>query len=60
MGIFVELSYFCITQYVFKGRDVCKIDREFLSFFPPPKLASIKRLVGRRTARLECDKGGWS
>jgi hypothetical protein len=38
MGILVELVYFYITQYVFKGRDVCKLDREFLFFFPSTKL----------------------
>jgi hypothetical protein len=32
----VEHVYICISQYVFKRRKVCKLFREFVSFFPPP------------------------
>ena len=38
MGIFVELVYICISQYVFKSRKDCNLSRELVSFFPPPNL----------------------
>jgi hypothetical protein len=46
MGIFVEQGYFCISLNVFNCRKVCKLAREFVSFFPP-LFCSLEALVFR-------------
>ena len=59
MGIFVELGYFCISQYVFKNRKVCSLARESVSFFPP-RLHLEKRTVRRHLANLLVVKVDWN